>query len=194
MLFVSGMEKFNGSLDAAMAIYVVSGLIATHLPTMRCTRTLKGFRYLYMAIGAFGLLVDAQVFVFKSATIGYAHRLWQIMFDATFFMLIACMLGTSETELHHAAEIQRLQALLQLKDVEMARLQSERAAEQAEATKQLAAKAAVSAELARLRMEDYRVHQAQLLQMQHTIHNCEETIAWLSKTDGLSAKTPPWQA
>jgi hypothetical protein len=105
---------------------------------------------------------------------------------------IASMLYNCEAESDHAEEIRHFKNLLQLKDAALGRVKMEKAAERAEASKQLAAKAAVSAELAKLRMEDYQVYHTHLMQMQQTIHNCEETIAWLSQSGAWSAKTPPY--
>ena len=113
--------------------------------------------------------------------------------ELAFFMFcIASTLYNYEVESGHAEEIRHFKSLLQLKDAALARVKMEKAAERAEASKQLAAKAAVSAELAKLRMEDYQVYHAHLMQMQQTIHNCEETIAWLSQSGAWSAKTPPY--
>ena len=105
---------------------------------------------------------------------------------------IASTLYNYEVESGHAEEIRHFKSLLQLKDAALARVKMEKAAERAEASKQLAAKAAVSAELAKLRVEDYQVYHAHLMQMQQTIHNCEETIAWLSQSGAWTAKTPPY--
>jgi len=105
---------------------------------------------------------------------------------------IASALKNREVESDHAEEMRHFKSLLQLKDAALARVKLEKAAERAEASKQLAAKAAVSAELAKLRMEDYQVYHAQLMQMQQTIRNCEETIAWLSQSGAWTAKTPPY--
>ena len=131
-----------------MEICTWSCLAAIILPMTGYAPILKVFWYLYSAIGVWLLLSEALSCISKPYLIGYDHGVWAIMFFATLSLLIARIFGASETGLHHAAEIQRLQGLLQLKDVEMARLQSERAAEQAEATKQLAAKDAFLASLA----------------------------------------------
>ena len=77
------------------------------------------------------------------------------------------------------------------KNAKIAQLEAARVEERAEASKQLAAKAEALADLARLRMEDHQVHNAQLLQMQQTIYNCQETIAWLSNTGAWSGKMAP---
>ena len=105
---------------------------------------------------------------------------------------IASMLYNYELESDRAEEIRHFKSLLQLKDAALGRVKWEKAAERAEASKQLAAKAAVLAELAKLRADDHRVYHANLMQMQQTIHNCEETIAWLSQSGAWTAKTPSY--